>query len=78
MDAGHVPSLLTINSGSSSLKFALFAVQDSKPPRCLYRGEITAIGGDGRFHVRNRQGASLQTRKVTVADHQQALQQLLA
>ncbi len=78
MDAGHVPSLLTINSGSSSLKFALFAIQDSKPPMCLYRGEISAIGGDGRFHVRDRQGAPLQTRKVTVADHQQALQQLLA
>ncbi|VAX04525.1 Acetate kinase [hydrothermal vent metagenome] len=77
MDAGHSPSLLTINSGSSSLKFALFTVQNPKPPKHLYRGEITAIGGDGRFHVRDSHGALLQTRRVTFSDHQQALQQLM-
>ncbi len=78
MDIDHSPVLLTINSGSSSLKFALFSAHDSHPPKRLYRGEITAIGGDSRFCVHDSQGVLLQTRKVTVSDHQQALQQLLA
>ncbi len=78
MDAGHSQSLLTINSGSSSLKFALFAAHDPHSPKCLYRGEITAIGGVGRFHVHDRHGVLLQTHEVAVNDHQQALQPLLA
>lgn len=78
MGIDHSPALLTINSGSSSLKFALFSAHDSHPPKRLYRGEITAIGGDGRFYVHDSHGVLLQTRKVTVSDHQQALQPLLA
>ena len=77
MDIDHSPVLLTINSGSSSLKFALFSAHASHPPKHLYRGEITAIGGDSRFCVRDKPGVLLQTRRVTVSDHQQALQLLL-
>ncbi len=71
------PSLLTINSGSSSLKFALFSVSDTDAPRRLYRGDITAIGGDAGFHVHDGDGVPLQSRQAVIADHRQALQQLL-
>ncbi len=78
MDIDHSPVLLTINSGSSSLKFALFSAHGPHPPKRLYRGDITAIGGDSRFCVHDNLDVLLQTRKVTASDHQQALQQLLA
>ncbi len=77
MDSARSPSLLTMNSGSSSLKFALFTLSDSAAPRRLYRGNITAIGGAAWFHVCDSDGAPLQSRKLAISDHQQALQQLL-
>lgn len=72
------PSLLTLNSGSSSLKFALFTLTDSPAPRRRYRGEIASIGGAARFHVRDSNGATQQASEVAISDHRQALQHLLA
>ena len=44
------PSILTINAGSSSLRFALFQAGES--PRALWRGKIERIGlEDARWTV---------------------------
>jgi len=37
-----VPNLLTINGGSSSIRFAIFAPE--RPPRLLLQGKIDRIG----------------------------------
>jgi acetate kinase len=45
--------LLVINSGSSSIKFSIFAAANSESPRPLYEGEVTGIGSGRaafRFH----------------------------
>jgi acetate kinase len=39
-----VPNVLTINGGSSSIRFAVFAAD--RPPRRLLRGELERIGSD--------------------------------
>jgi len=77
MSSRPTRSLLTINSGSSSLKFALFAIRETGIPQPLYRGAFTAIGGAGQFHVHNSNGDLSHTREVTLHDHQHALQILL-
>ncbi|VAW80832.1 Acetate kinase [hydrothermal vent metagenome] len=75
----HRPSrsLLTINSGSSSLKFSLFAVRETGTPQLLYRGAFTAIGGAGRFYVHGSNADLSHNRKLTLQDHGHALQILL-
>jgi len=78
MSSGHTPSLLAINSGSSSLKFALFAIHEAGTPQGLYRGEFTAIGDDGgRLHIRNANGDPTHSQDTVIHDHQHALQILL-
>jgi acetate kinase len=45
--------LLVINSGSSSIKFSIFAATSGEPPRSLYEGEVNGIGSGHatfRFH----------------------------
>jgi acetate kinase len=45
--------LLVINSGSSSIKFSIFAATNGESPRSLYEGEVTGIGSGHaafRFH----------------------------
>jgi len=77
MCSGYPRSLLTINSGSSSLKFALFAVTESNALQRCYRGQLTAIGGSGQFQVSDANGKVLQRQNRAISDHQQALQILL-
>ena len=38
-----MPNVLTINGGSSSIRFAVF--EASQPPRRLLQGKIERIGG---------------------------------
>jgi acetate kinase len=69
--------ILTINSGSSSLKFALFEMAEGE--RCLRSGLIERVGLDhGLLHVRDETGAALAEEPVAVPDHQAALEVLLA
>jgi acetate kinase len=45
--------LLVINSGSSSIKFSIFAAANGESPHALYEGEVTGIGSGHaafRFH----------------------------
>jgi len=67
-------ALLTINAGSSSLKFALFSLDDEAAgPQRRYRGLVANIGGRGGFTVRDAQGDRVVDSGAVAADHEQAL-----
>ena len=72
-----VASLLSINSGSSSLKFGLFSITETKHLQRLYQGQLTAIGGSGEFQVSDADGRVLHKQNPDISSHQQALQILL-
>jgi len=70
------PVILTVNCGSSSLKFGLFGRAD--PPGSLLTGEIRDIGIDeGRIQVKDAAGHTLQESRQTVADMDAAVNQLI-
>ncbi|MEM6531667.1 MAG: acetate/propionate family kinase [Myxococcota bacterium] len=48
-------ALLTLNAGSSSLKFGLF----NRAPDSLLTGAVTGIGGDARLKLKNASGETL-------------------
>lgn len=62
---------LTLNAGSSSIKFALFSATDA--PRAAARGQIDAIGVAPRLRVTGADGVA-ETRPVAIDDHAGALQ----
>ena len=74
------PVLLIINSGSSSIKFAVFSAPQLD---CLHRGQIQGIGVPDHcfFTVQNQAQQQEQPKqnkqKITADNHQQALQILL-
>src|SRR5438552_252083 len=68
MSDDPVARILTINSGSSSLKFALFHLGRSDTP--LLSGRMDRIGlGNGVFHVTGVGGATEIDRRLDLADH---------
>jgi acetate kinase len=68
-------AILVINSGSSSVKYALFTAD--KLSR-LWSGAIDRIGlGDSRFHAIDGSGAKLLDETEDIADHKTALKLLL-
>ncbi len=52
-------AVLTINAGSSSIKFALFERDDPVRPQAALRGELDGIGAQPRLKARDAQGAVL-------------------
>ena len=68
-------ALLTLNAGSSSLKFAVYPA-DAAPTRdAAYRGSIEAIGGQARLRVTEAADpGSLADQPVAAANHEAALQ----
>ena len=74
--------ILSLNSGSSSLKFGLFQVENeirdgvqNDDPRALCSGEVSGIGGDNAsFSVRNAGGAVIHEDKRPIAGQEEALQ----
>jgi acetate kinase len=67
--------ILTVNSGSSSLKFALYRMQQDETR--LLAGSLEGIGnGEGRFEVRGGDGRALVDRQSPLPDHRTALQTL--
>jgi acetate kinase len=71
-------ALLILNAGSSSLKFAVYQADAAGDLQAGYRGVIEEIGRNGRFQVLHAPDAGgLIDRAVTVADHEQALKQVL-
>jgi acetate kinase len=70
-----VPSILTINAGSSSLRFALFQAGES--PRARWRGKIERIGlEDARWTVSDSRSV-VEERALAAKDHAEAADYLL-
>ncbi len=72
-------SLLTLNAGSSSLKFVLFGLSGALPARSC-QGEVEGIGDRPHFAVRDASGAVLAERRWpsdTAPDHEVLLAYLL-
>ena len=68
----HGPLILTINGGSSSIKFALFEADD--PPRRVLEGEIERIGlPEAALRVKGLNRADNFSRSVTAPDHTAAV-----
>lgn len=67
-------AILSLNSGSSSIKFALFSV--ASEPEELCRGQVDGLGAVPTFKARSGNGASLVDRPVALDDrtfHEAAL-----
>ena len=76
-DAPDERAILVLNSGSSSVKFALFGAAEALPCRC--RGALERIGsGDSRLWIRDPSGRLLMDQAKAVVDHQDALDQVLS
>lgn len=72
------PVLLTLNAGSSSLKFAVYAATDGLP--ALSAGQIEGLGSDALFSLRSStQGAdgSRVTMRLGPAGHDEAVHAIL-
>ena len=68
----HSRPILTLNSGSSSIKFALYAMGEEE--RLVVRGEAERIGQrDGLFWMTDAQGRSLARDRMPLPDHDAAL-----
>ena len=52
------PALLCLNTGSSSVKFSLYAVDDHQPQRVL-SGQMEGLLGQPRFKAVDAQGTSV-------------------
>ena len=76
-------AILVINAGSSSIKFALFALADvAMDLRPLYRGAIENIGADARLVVKTDKMAQPdittgKNKTIDANDHEAALQHIL-
>ena len=67
--------ILTINSGSSSVKFALFDI--GRDESRVLSGNIDRIGlSGGTFRAKGKDGASLVNRSLDFADHAAAFKAL--
>ncbi len=71
LDTAAATVVLAVNSGSSSLKFALFEINDGSERR-VAEGAVERVGGDGgRAWI--RQGTAQTERESTCEDHGAAL-----
>lgn len=71
-------SVLALNSGSSSLKFALYAEAERTGERATMSGEVSHIGGSpGQFMVRDAAGQPVIAQQMPLSDHSAALRVLL-
>ena len=57
-------ALLVINSGSSSVKFATYDVQDDSALRRIANGRIEGIGSEPRLRVWGHDGSALEDRRI--------------
>lgn len=77
-------TLLTINCGSSSIKFAVYVVprlgrsEHDAEPQVRYSGSAERIGeNDGRFEVKDADGKSLASDTLNARDHAEAVHHAL-
>lgn len=75
--AENLIRVLTINAGSSSVKFALFAMASAED--LLFAGQVERIGLRGcRFRIADGHGRNLADEHVDLSDHVSAVKHLLA
>jgi acetate kinase len=73
-----VTRVLALNSGSSSLKFALYAVRVGADEQLVASGELAPIGGaDGQLTLRDVAGGPAVDRRAPLPTHAAALRVLL-
>src|SRR5215203_2314123 len=71
--------LLTINTGSSSLKAALYRLREGAPETPEFRAEASRIGGrGGGLRLADARGETLDERRGDLPDHIAALDALLS
>ena len=72
--------ILCVNAGSSSLKFAVFRLDDADVAETrMISGEVEDIGEEaGHFRLRGREGNALVERSGAFSDHQQAVETMLS
>ena len=68
-------TVLTLNAGSSSLKFAAYTSDTDQP---LVSGQVDRIGADATLKLKNDQGADLPTQTGRMSTHHDALASVLA
>lgn len=70
------PVILTVNCGSSSLKFGLFSLADA--PEGLLSGQIRNIGKqDGQISIKDAEGEQLHTGEVAAGNMEEAVKVLI-
>lgn len=69
------PVVLTLNAGSSSLKFAMY---DADTEALMARGQVDRIGKDGSIRLRDAHGADLPVADGPLTDHDDAVACVLA
>lgn len=71
--------ILAINSGSSSIKFALYEYRDKKPDLAIVAsGQCTGIGDNPELNILDASGQTLVTKKFSSKhQHEQLLEELL-
>jgi acetate kinase len=70
-------NILTVNSGSSSIKFSLYALGETE--RLILRGELGRIGvSQGFLQVKDHEGKDLTDQELNLPDHGTALKALFA
>lgn len=72
----HLSRILTINSGSSSIKSSLYHI--GKTERLVLLGKIERIGlSPGSFFIKGAEGETLVDQKIDLHDHDAALKVFL-
>src|SRR5215211_3523995 len=70
--------LLTINTGSSSLKAALYRLREDTTETLELRAEASRIGGRGGLRLADARGETLDERRDDLPDHSAALDALMS
>ncbi len=72
---GQDSHILTINSGSSSIKYSLYVLGETE--LLILKGELERIGvGRGFFYVRDKEGNQLAAQELDLPDHDAAFRTL--
>jgi acetate kinase len=76
MTDGDFMRILTINSGSSSIKFALYRM--GRVETQMLSGSAGGIGfASGLFHIKDADGKTMIEKKLDLRDHHAALQEII-
>jgi acetate kinase len=72
----HLTRILTINSGSSSIKFSLYRI--GRVETAVWSGSIKGIGrGSGVFYVKDSNGGTVIEKYLQLRDHSVALSEII-